>query len=53
MSHVQDMAQDFVTYYLKYRDSTPEPTNDYLVLTFDGKGIVMWPNSLKMYEEES
>ena len=47
MSLVQDMAQDFDTYYLKNRYNTPEPTNDLLVLTFDGKGIVMRPNSLR------
>lgn len=44
---VQDMTQDFDTYYLKNRYSKPEETNDLLVLTFDGKGIVMRPDSLR------
>jgi hypothetical protein len=47
MSLVQDMAQDFDAYYLKNRYKTPEPTKDLLVLTFDGKGIVMRPESLR------
>jgi hypothetical protein len=41
------MAQDFETYYLKNRYNTPEPTDDLLVLTFDWKGIVMRPDSLR------
>ena len=44
---VQDMAQDFESYYLKNRYCKPEDTKDLLVLTFDGKGIVMRPNSLR------
>jgi hypothetical protein len=47
MSLVQDMAQDFDAHYLKNRYKTPEPTKDLLVLTFDGKGIVMRPESLR------
>jgi hypothetical protein len=44
---VQDMAQDFESYYLKNRYCKPEDTKDLLALTFDGKGIVMRPNSLR------
>ena len=44
---VQDMAQDFEDYYLQNRYLTPEPGDDLLVLTFDGKGIVMPPDSLR------
>ena len=44
---VQDMAQDFEDYYLQNRYLTPEPGDDLLVLTFDGKGIVMRPDSLR------
>ena len=44
---VQDMAQDFEDYYVQNRYLTPEPGDDLLVLTFDGKGIVMRPDSLR------
>jgi hypothetical protein len=44
---VQDMAQDFESYYLKNRYCKPEDTKDLLALTFDGKGIVMRPDSLR------
>ena len=44
---VQDIAWDFEGYYLQNRYQEPEPTNDLLVLTFDGKGIVMRPDSLR------
>jgi hypothetical protein len=43
----QDMAQDFESYYLKNRYCKPEDIKDLLVLTFDRKGIVMRPNSLR------
>jgi len=43
----QDMAQDFDDYYLRNRYYQPEKTSDLLILTFDGKGIVMRPNSLR------
>jgi len=44
---VQEMAQDFEDYYLQNRYLTPEPGDALLVLTFDGKGIVMRPDSLR------
>ena len=44
---VQDITQDFEHYYLQQRYLKPENTNDLLVLTFDGKGIVMRPDSLR------
>ena len=44
---VQDIAQDFEDYYLQNRYIEPEKTNALLVLTFDGKGIVMRPDSLR------
>ena len=44
---VQDMAQDFEGYYQQNRYVKAEETNDLLVLTFDGKGIVMRPESLR------
>lgn len=44
---VKDMAQDFVGYYQQNRYLEEEPTNDLLILTFDSKGIVMRPESLR------
>lgn len=44
---VQDMAQDFEGYYRQNRYVEAEPTTDLLVLTFDGKGVVMRPDSLR------
>ncbi|WP_133309842.1 ISKra4 family transposase [Parashewanella spongiae] len=44
---VQDIAQDFDGFYLQQRYLKPENTSDLLVLTMDGKGIVMQPNSLR------
>jgi hypothetical protein len=45
---VQDMAQDFAGYYQQNRYLEAEATNDLLVLTFDGKGIVMRSESLRV-----
>ena len=44
---VRDVAQDFESFYQKKRFSEPEETSDLLVLTFDGKGIVMRTDSLR------
>lgn len=45
---VQDIAQDFEAFYLQRQSAEPAvATNDLLVLTFDGKGIVMRPDSLR------
>ncbi len=44
---VKDVAQDFESFYKKIRFIDPEDTSDLLVLTFDGKGIVMRPDSLR------
>ena len=44
---VRDVAQDFEYFYKKKRFITPEETSDLLILTFDGKGIVMRPDSLR------
>ena len=38
---VQDVAQDFELYYEQNHYQRPEDTDDLLVLTFDGKGIVI------------
>jgi len=43
----QDVAQDFDKYYQQMRYLTPEETSDLLVLTFDGKGVVMRPDGLR------
>ncbi|VAX13530.1 hypothetical protein MNBD_GAMMA24-2167 [hydrothermal vent metagenome] len=40
---VRDVAQDFEDFYRKKRFIKPEETSDLLVLSFDGKGIVMHP----------
>ncbi|MBT7993683.1 MAG: ISKra4 family transposase [Bacteroidetes bacterium] len=44
---VRDVAQDFEVFYHKTRFIKPEESSDLLVLTFDGKGIVMRPDSLR------
>jgi hypothetical protein len=44
---VKNVAQDFEAFYQKTRFIEPEDTTDLLVLTFDGKGIVMRPDSLR------
>ncbi len=44
---VRDVAQDFECFYQKKRFIEPEDTSDLLILTFDGKGIVMRPESLR------
>ncbi len=44
---VRDVAQDFESFYAKKRFIEPEETSDLLILTFDGKGIVMRPDSLR------
>ncbi len=44
---VRDVAQDFESFYEKNRFIKPEETADLLILTFDGKGIVMRPDSLR------
>lgn len=43
----QDVAQDFDKYYLQNRYLKPEQTDGLLVLTFDGKGIVMRSEGLR------
>jgi len=43
----QDIAQDFESFYQTDGSHEPEKTEDLLVLTFDGKGIVMRPESLR------
>lgn len=43
----QDVAQDFDKYYLQNRYLNAEQTDNLLVLTFDGKGIVMRPAGLR------
>jgi len=44
---VRDVAQDFEPYYQKNRFIEAEDSSDLLILTFDGKGIVMRPDSLR------
>jgi hypothetical protein len=44
---VRNVAQDFEGYYEQQRFSKPEDSNGFLVLTFDGKGIVMRHESLR------
>lgn len=44
---VEDVAQDFCSFYEQNRFSSPEPTKDLLVMSFDGKGIVMRHDSLR------
>jgi len=43
----QDVAQDFDTYYRQNRYLNAERSDNLLVLTFDGKGIVMRPEGLR------
>lgn len=44
---VQDVAQDFECYYKQNSVDKPEKTEALLVLTFDGKGIVMRKDGLR------
>lgn len=44
---VREVSQDFEAFYQKKRFIKPEDTSDLLVLTFDGKGIVMRPDGLR------
>ena len=46
MQLAEDMSQDFETFY-KQRATEIELTNDLLVLSFDGKGLVMQPDGLR------
>lgn len=46
MKLVEDSAQDFVSFY-EQRQINDERTNDLLVLSFDGKGLVMLPEGLR------
>ena len=43
---VEDTSQDFVEFY-KQRTTEDEQTDDLLVLSFDGKGLVMRPDGLR------
>ena len=43
---VEDTAQDFVGFY-EQRTTEDEQTDDLLVLSFDGKGLVMRPEGLR------
>jgi len=43
----QDVAQDFDDFYLQNRYLSAEQTDNLLVLTFDGKGIVMRSEGLR------
>lgn len=44
---VEDVAQDFETFYGQKAFDKTEETDNLLVLTLDGKGIVMRPDSLR------
>ena len=44
---VEDIAQDFCAFYEQNRFYSPEETSDLLVISFDGKGIVMRHDSLR------
>ena len=44
---VEDVAQDFETFYEHKAFDKAEETDNLLVLTLDGKGIVMRPDSLR------
>ena len=46
---VKDIAQDFESYYQSPDAAKAEETQDLLVLSFDGKGIVMRPDSLRFF----
>ncbi len=50
---VRDVAQDVESFYEKKRFIKPEETSDLLILTFDGKGIVMRPDSLRECTKKS
>jgi hypothetical protein len=47
MNLARDVAQDFEAFYQSNRLIKREKTSDLLVLTFDGKGIVMRPDGLR------
>ena len=42
----EDTAQDFVEFY-EHRATEDEQTDDLMVLSFDGKGVVMLPGGLR------
>ena len=44
---IEDIAQDFCSFYELTRFKKPEKTSDLLVMSFDGKGIVMRHDSLR------
>jgi hypothetical protein len=44
---VEDIAQDFCSFYEQNRFLSPEQSTDLLVMSFDGKGIVMRHDSLR------
>ncbi len=44
---VQRAAEDFDTFYEQHRPAAPETTASVLVLTVDGKGVVMRPEDLR------
>ena len=44
---VQDVAQDFEAFYEQKRFQEPENTDSLLVLSFDGKGIVLRHEGLR------
>ena len=46
MQLTEDVARDFVPFY-EQRTAQNEQTDDLLVLSFDGKGIVMLPDGLR------
>ena len=50
---VQDVAQDFDSYYLKNRYVEAEESQGIVVLSFDGKGIVVRPDSLSECEPKA
>ena len=50
---MRDVAQDFEFFYEKKRFIQPEETSYLLILTFDGKGIVMRPDSLRECTKKS
>jgi hypothetical protein len=50
---VRNVAQDFENYYEQNRFEKPEDTSGLLVLTFDGKGIVMRHDSLRECTKKS
>jgi hypothetical protein len=45
---VDDASQDFCAFYERVRFSKPEDTQDLLVMSFDGKGIVMRHDGLRI-----